>query len=56
MSQTVVTCPRCNKKNREQELKPDEYIKLYCDTCKKHFWLFAELRIKKLIEHEEKEE
>jgi hypothetical protein len=55
MSQTVITCPRCRKKVAEQELKPSDHIRFYCEACKKPFWKLAELKIRTLIEYEKED-
>jgi len=55
MSQKEITCPRCQYKVAEQEIKPDEYIRFYCEKCKKEFYLVSYLKVKKLIEYEKEE-
>ena len=55
MNQTVITCTICNKKLGEQEIKPGDHIRFYCDSCKKAVWYDGELKIRKLVEYEKEE-
>jgi len=53
---SIITCPKCNKKAGEVEVKIGEYTKLYCEHCKEDIVIYGKLVIKKFMEYEKEKE